>query len=127
MSKEMKHIYHIIIILSLLIPSVSYAQTSEYEVTGYILSNKEYTVTVTSNTIEIKDKKNKTINVKKAYVRAISTDSCLYMAFHDVDFEHDQKRINSICNFFFKKKGIIEIYFNNKQKIILPSMQCKMP
>lgn len=114
----MKHIYHIIVILSFLIPIISYAQTSEYKVIGYIVSNKEYTLSVTLNTIEIKDKQNKIIDVKKAYVRAISTDSSLYMAFHDVDFEHDKKRVKSICNFFFNRNGIIEIYFN-KEKITL--------
>lgn len=120
----MKYIYYIIVILSLLIPTINYAQTPEYKVIGYIVSNKEYTLTVTSNTIEVKDKQNKTINVKKAYVRAISADSCLYMAFHDVDFDnkYDQNRINSICDFFINKDGIIEIYFN-KEKIILSTIK----
>lgn len=114
----MKRIYYIIAIFSLLVPIISYAQTSEYKVIGYVVSNEKYTLTITLNTIEIKDKQNKTIDVKKAYVRAISTDSSLYMAFHDVDFEHDKKRVKSICNFFLNKNGIIEIYFN-KEKIIL--------
>lgn len=119
---NMKHIYYIIVILFLLIPTINYAQIPKYKVIGYIVSNKEYTLTVTSNTIEVKDKQNKTINIKKAYVRAISTDSCLYMAFHDVDFEHDKKRVKSICNFFINKDGIIEIYFN-KEKIILSTIK----
>ena len=111
--------YFIIIVLCILTSQYTYAQTSDYSIIGYTISNNEYIITITNNEFVIKDiHDNSDKKIKSANIRMTSDAPNKHrcITIKEVNLENKNSYvIGELCKFFMNEDGTIEIFYKENK------------